>query len=168
MCILTYSFDTYYVWAACGFTLKDHGTHRFSVTFVFCRQDLPSGAKAFSFTSFEVQSFLLWLNKGFNSHQSAFWIWITKQLSLVCECDVLSHNISAMLYHTGPSSLVFFVGCYIITDRDSQIQNYKNKLQLKLKLHQLWKIASWLSKLQLVFLKKMWHVLLTGARSSSL
>ena len=42
-----------------------------------------------------------------------------------------------MLYYAGPSSLVFFAECYIITDRDLQIQNYKNEVQLKLKLHQL-------------------------------
>ena len=38
--------------AAC-FTLRGHGTHRFSVVFVSGRQDLPSDAKAFSLTSFE-------------------------------------------------------------------------------------------------------------------
>ena len=38
--------------AAC-FTLRGHGTHRFIVVFVSDRQDLPSDARAFSFTSFE-------------------------------------------------------------------------------------------------------------------
>ena len=42
-----------------------------------------------------------------------------------------------MQYHAGPSSLVFFAECYIFTDSDLQIQNYKNEVQLKLKLHQL-------------------------------
>ena len=62
---------------------------------------------------------------------------------------------SAMLYHNGPSSLVFFAECLkIITDSDLQIQNYKTEVQLKLKLHQLRRIALWLGKLQLsVFLK---------------
>ena len=62
---------------------------------------------------------------------------------------------SAMLYHNGPSTLVFFAECLkIITDSDLHIQKYKTEVQLKPKLHQLWRIASWLSKLQLsVFLK---------------
>ena len=42
-----------------------------------------------------------------------------------------------MLYHAGPSSLVFFAECYVVTDSDLQIQNYKNEVQLKLRLHQL-------------------------------
>ena len=47
-----------------------------------------------------------------------------------------------MLYHAGPSLLVFFAECLkIITDSDLQIQNYKIEVQLKLKLHQLWRIA---------------------------
>ena len=63
---------------------------------------------------------------------------MTKRFSLVCECNVFS----AMLYHTGPSSLVFFVECLkIITDSDLQIQNYKIEVLLKPKLHQLWRIA---------------------------
>ena len=42
----------------------------------------------------------------------------------------------------------------MITDSNLQIQNCKNEVQLKLKLHQLWRTALWLSKLQLsVFLK---------------
>ena len=42
----------------------------------------------------------------------------------------------------------------IIMDSDLQIQNYKIEVQLKPKLHQLWRIALWLGKLQLsVFLK---------------
>ena len=45
-----------------------------------------------------------------------------------------------MLYHAGPSSLVFFAECLkIITDSDLQIQNYKIEVQLKPKLHQLWR-----------------------------
>ena len=61
------------------------------------------------------------------------------------------------LYHPGPSSWVFFAGCWIITDNDLQIQNYKNEVQLKLKLHQLGRIALCLSILQLCdSLKIMW------------
>ena len=65
---------------------------------------------------------------------------------------------SAMLYHDGSSSLVFFAECLkIITDSDLQIQNYKTEVQLKPKLHQLWWISLWLGKLQLsVFLKIVW------------
>ena len=45
----------------------------------------------------------------------------------------------------------------IITDSDLQIQNYKNEVQLKLKVHQLWRIALWHGKIQLgVFLKIVW------------
>ena len=55
-----------------------------------------------------------------------------------------------------------------ITDSDLQIQNYKNEVQLKLKLHQLWRIALWLSKLQLSVFLKGSVSLLTVARSSSL
>ena len=36
-----------------------------------------------------------------------------------------------MLYHAERSSLVFFAECYIITDSDVQIQNYKNEVQLE-------------------------------------
>ena len=59
-----------------------------------------------------------------------------------------------MLYHSGPSSLVFFAEWLkIIMDSDLQII----EVQLKPKLHQLWRIALWLGKLQLwVFLKKVW------------
>ena len=47
-----------------------------------------------------------------------------------------------MLYHAGPSSLVFFAECLkIIVDSDLQIQNYKIEVQLKQKLHKLWTIA---------------------------
>ena len=78
-----------------------------------------------------------------------------------------------MLYHAGPSSLVFFAECLIITDSDLQIQNYKNEVQLKLKLHQLRRTALWLSKLQLsVSLIMVWvfwlECSLTGACSFSL
>ena len=38
--------------AAC-FTLRGHDTYRFTVVIVSGRQDLPSGASAFSLTSFE-------------------------------------------------------------------------------------------------------------------
>ena len=48
-----------------------------------------------------------------------------------------------MLYSdAGPSSFVFFAECLkIITDSDLQIQNYKIEVQLKPKLHQLWRIT---------------------------
>ena len=66
-----------------------------------------------------------------------------------------------MLYHAGPRSLVFFAECLkMITDSNLQIQSYKIQVQLKPKLHQLWRIAFWLGKLQ--------PSLLTGARSFSL
>ena len=55
-----------------------------------------------------------------------------------------------------------------ITDSDLQIQNYKNEVQLKLKLHQLWRIALWLSKLQLSVFLKCSVSLLTVTRTSSL
>ena len=63
-----------------------------------------------------------------------------------------------MLYpDAGPSSLVFFAECLkIITDSDLQIQNYKIEVELRPKLHQLWRIALCFGnyKLQLsVFLK---------------
>ena len=74
-----------------------------------------------------------------------------------------------MLYHAGPSSLVFFAECLkIITDSDLQIQNYQTKVQLKPKLQQLWRIALWLGKLQLsVFLKIVRVFSLDRACSSS-
>ena len=55
-----------------------------------------------------------------------------------------------------------------ITDSDLQIQNYKNEVQLKLKPHQLWRIALWLSKLQLSVFLKGSVSLLTVARTSYL
>ena len=60
-----------------------------------------------------------------------------------------------MLYHAGPSSLVFFAErLKIIKDSNLQIQSYKIQVQLKPKLHQLWRIALWLGKLKpSVFLK---------------
>ena len=63
-----------------------------------------------------------------------------------------------MLYHAGPSSLVFFAECLkIITDSNLQIQSYKIQVQIKPKLHQLWRIALWLSKFHLsVFVKIVW------------
>ena len=38
---------------AARFTLRGHGTHRFTEVFDSGRQDLPSDARAFSLTSFE-------------------------------------------------------------------------------------------------------------------
>ena len=66
-----------------------------------------------------------------------------------------------MLYHAGPSSLVFFAECLkIITDSNLQIQSYEIEVQLKPKLHQLWRIALWLGKLQpSIFLKILWFFL---------
>ena len=66
-----------------------------------------------------------------------------------------------MLYpDAGPSWLVFFAECLkIITDSDLQIKNYKIEVQLKPKLHQVWRIALYFGnyKLQLsVFLKTVW------------
>ena len=63
-----------------------------------------------------------------------------------------------MLYHAGPSSLVFFAECLkIITDSNLQIQSYKIQVQIKPKLHQLWRIALCLSKFHLsVFVKIVW------------
>ena len=55
-----------------------------------------------------------------------------------------------------------------ITDSDLQIQNYKNEVQLKLKLHQLCRIALWLSKLQLSVFLKGSVSLMTVACTSSL
>ena len=42
-----------------------------------------------------------------------------------------------MPYHAEPMALVLFAERYISTDSDVQIQNYKNEVQLKLKLHLL-------------------------------
>ena len=77
-----------------------------------------------------------------------------------------------MLYpDAGPSSLVFFAECLkVITDSDLQTQNYETEVELKPKLHQLWRIALCFGnfKLQLsVFFFKDSLSLLTGARSSS-
>ena len=72
-------------------------TCRFTVVFVSGRQDLPSYARACSL------KLLLRPSKGSNFLQSAFWTWITMWLFLVRE--------HAMLYHAGPSSLVFFAEC---------------------------------------------------------
>ena len=76
-----------------------------------------------------------------------------------------------MLYRdAGPSSLVFFADCSkIIMDSYLQIQNYKIEVQLKPKLHQLWRIALCFGnyKLQLSVFFKDSLSLLTGARGSS-
>ena len=48
-----------------------------------------------------------------------------------------------MFCHVGLSSLAFLAGCYILTDSDFHIQISKNGLQLKLKLHQLWRTSIW-------------------------
>ena len=47
---------------------------------------------------------------------------------------------SAMLYNVGPHTPAC---CAFLcrTDSDLQVQNYKNEVQLKLKLHQLWRIV---------------------------
>ena len=74
-----------------------------------------------------------------------------------------------MLYHAGPSSSVFFEECLkIITDSNLQIQSYKIQVQLKPKLHQLWRIALWLGKLQPSVFFKDSVSLLTETLSSSL
>ena len=80
------------------------------------------------------------LNKGFglfnfsgnclldlnNFKRFSFWPWMWR--------------FPAMFCHAGPSSLAFLAG-----QIDSDIQISKNGLQRKLKLHQLWRIAMWLS-----------------------
>ena len=56
--------------------------------------------------------------------------------------NVMFSLSSEMLFHAGPSSLGFFAGCLkIITDSTLEIQNYKIQVQIKPKLHQLWRIA---------------------------
>ena len=64
----------------------------------------------------------------------------------------------SVLYHVGPSSLGFFMECWkIITDSNLQIQSYKIQVQIKPKLHQLWRIALCLSKFHFsVFVKIVW------------
>ena len=79
-------------------TERSWHTYRFTVVFVSGRQDLPSDSRAYS-----LKLFITAEPKGFNFLQSAFWTWITIWLFLVREY--------AMLYHAGPSSLVFFAGC---------------------------------------------------------
>ena len=65
---------------------------------------------------------------------------------------------SEMLYHAGPSSLGFFAECLkTITDSTLQIQSYKIQVQIKPKLHKLWRIALCLGKFHLsVFLWVFW------------
>ena len=90
-CDLSCMFDTERSWH----------TYRFTVVIVSGRQDLSSDARAFSFTSFEAQSFLLRLNKGFTFLQSAFWIWITKRFSLVRDFKVVTKNVLWTLFIEG-------------------------------------------------------------------
>ena len=110
--------------------------------------------KSISFDLFWRVKLLLRLNKGLTFLQSAFWIWITERFSLVRECNVFSE----MLYHAGPSSLGFFAECLkTITDSTLQIQSYKIQVQIKPKLHKLWRIALCLGKFHLsVFLWVFW------------
>ena len=70
-------------------TERSWRTYRFTVVFVSGRQDLPSDARAFSLTSLKRKAFCSrWIRVPPNFLQSAFWIWITKQFYLVCECNV--------------------------------------------------------------------------------
>ena len=48
-------------------------------------------------------------------------------------------KVSCNVPHAGPSSLVVFAGSSKILLGDLQIQISKNGLQLKLKLHKIWK-----------------------------
>ena len=77
---------------------------------------------------------------------------ITKRFSLVRECNVF---LQCYILTLGPVRQCL----KIITDGYLQIQNYKIEMQLKPKLHQLWRIALCFGnyKLQLsVFLKTVW------------
>ena len=79
------------------------------------------------------------LNKGLTFLQSAFSIWITKRFSLVRECNVFLQCCSSSVF--------------------KKMVIYKIEMQLKPKLHQLWRIALCFGnyKLQLsVFLKTVW------------
>ena len=92
------------------------------------------------------------LNKGLTFLQSAFSIWITKRFSLVRECNDF---LQCCILTLGPARQCL----KIITDGYLQIQNYKIEMQLKPKLHQLWRIALCFGnyKLQLsVFVKTVW------------
>ena len=79
------------------------------------------------------------LNKGLTFLQSAFSIWITKRFSLVRECNVFLQCCSSSVF--------------------KKMVIYKIEMQLKPKVHQLWRIALCFGnyKLQLsVFVKTVW------------
>ena len=129
--------------ASC-FTLRGHGTHIDLLWFLFLVDRIcPLMQEHFLF---------LRLNKGLTFLQSAFSIWITKRFSLVRECNDF---LQCCILTLGPARQCL----KIITDGYLQIQNYKIEMQLKPKLHQLWRIALCFGnyKLQLsVFLKTVW------------
>ena len=105
--------------------------------------DLPWWSTGFAL--FWSVKLLLRLNKGLTFLQSALSIWITKRFSLVRECNVF---LQCCILTLGPTRHSFkrWLFCKI-------------EMQLKPKLHQLWRIALCFGnyKLQLsVFLKTVW------------
>ena len=143
-------------------------TFRFTVVIVSGRQDLPSDASAFYLTSFwsvKRKAFLLRLNKGSNFLQSVLWIWITKRFSLVRECTVILQCCITL----SPARQFSFQNVKLsrIVIHRSKIIRMNCSLNWSY-INFLWRIALWLSKLQLSVLLKAYSVsLLTGARSSS-
>ena len=105
-------------------TERSWQTYRFTIVIVSGRQDLQAH---FLWPVLKRKAFLLRLNTGSSFLQSAFWIWIAKRVSLVHECSVFLQCCITL----GPARQFSF------TDSDLQIQNYKNEVQLKLKLHKL-------------------------------
>ena len=100
------------------------------------------------------KAFLLRLNKGSNFLQSAFWIWITKQFSLVRECNVFL-QCCIMLGPVRQFSLQNVKLSRIVTYR-SNIIRVNCSLNWSY-INLLWRIELWLTKLQLsVFLKIVW------------
>ena len=70
------------------FTLRGHSTHIYLLWLLFLVSRIcPLMQALFLWPLSKLKRFLLRLNKGSNS-QSSFWIWITKQFSLVHECYV--------------------------------------------------------------------------------
>ena len=113
---------------AAYFILRGRDTHTgywFSAVFVSGRHDLPSYARAFSLTSYEMLNSSLWINKGFRLFN------FSKILDL--------HNYKrfyfcpwmlrfpAMFCHAGPCSLAFLARCQILTDSHFQIQSFKSR-----------------------------------------
>ena len=70
-------------------------------------------------------------------------------------CNVVSRW--AQLVSFAKKYIYIFIYIYIYTVSALEIQNFMIEVQLKPKLHQLWRTALWLRKLQLsVFLKVVW------------